>query len=159
MKEKKIKTICLILVTIAIVVSAVFYSWSILKRQAYYDELEATDRQRERMKECKDVGSKAITEYEKSSPNVTFYYSPYFTFNEKLNTCLYSGGSFDYDPLTGSVSERFIKNAYTNEIIDSFYSFTEKGGEKTGEKDKNEEIERFYETHDRLFGTSFKVTK
>jgi type II secretory pathway component PulL len=37
---EKLKTICLILITLTVVVSAVFWCWSILKKQAYYERQE-----------------------------------------------------------------------------------------------------------------------
>jgi hypothetical protein len=109
--------------------------------------------------QCRIVGEKAF----KADADIygsTHMIEPQYTFNEKLNTCIYSSGySFENsssgkcgDILTHACDaqwERWVKNTYTNDKIIDVFNSTDKNGEWLT---KDETINDFWDEYEKLFG-------
>lgn len=108
---------------------------------------------------CRSAGEKAYKE-DSLRYGVNKTIEPKYTYSEKSNLCLYSGGYNDTDLNSGqcgdilkhsckSYWERWVKNSFTNERIISVVNFTNEKGEWVT---KPEVIDKFWQEHKQLMG-------
>ena len=99
------------------------------------------------MKEkCRELGEK-LYEQDKESyvGREGFLFEPKYTYNKKLDTCLYSAG---WKEKEGGIWARWIKNAFTNESL----AFTTYFPNSTDKEVQNENVDKFWDKHHELFG-------
>ena len=139
--NKKLKTICLILITIAIIIGIGFYGWATWRKQIYYEKEEV----RNRIEECREAGSKAYKEYRELNLGSNFEPPQYF-FNEQLGKCIYYGGL-----VNEFKRELFVRDAYTDENIVSYFMFKGLIDDEEIKKRNLEEYRQFEKNKEQLF--------
>ncbi len=113
----------------------------------------------EQQQKCNDAGEKAYKE-DSLRYGANNMLEPSYTYNKKLNLCLYSGGYSNEDLSSDqcgdvikhsckSYWERWVKNSFTNDSIISVVNFTDNKGDWTA---KTEVINKFWEEYKQLMG-------
>lgn len=115
-KQNNILTISMILLFIAVIYLTIQNNK--LNLQISYNENNKQEELILKKKECMEAGEK-LYQADINDVGKNYLFTPEYTYNESLNTCLYFGGYID--PENDWVS-KWVKDSYTNTQIISFMS-------------------------------------